>query len=156
MSRFELAQLNIGHLKAPIDSPLLAGFVADLDRINALAEASEGFRWRLMTDDGNATSLRPLGAQMLINMSVWRDLETLQDYVYRSAHTQVMKRRGEWFSRLAEAHAVLWWVTAGHRPSVAEAIERLEHLRRHGPTPTAFTFGTAFPAPAALPEAVDH
>jgi hypothetical protein len=149
MSKFELAQLNIARLKAPLESPLLADFVANLDRINALAEAADGFRWRLMTEDGNATSLRPFGDDIAINMSVWRDLEALRSYVYQSAHVEIMKRRREWFDRSAEAYAVLWWVAAGHRPSIPEAVDRLQHLRTHGPSPTAFTFGTVFAAPDA-------
>jgi hypothetical protein len=155
MSKFELAQLNIARLKAPLESPLLADFVANLDRINALAESSDGFRWRLMTEGGNATSLRPFGDDIAINMSVWRDLEALRYYVYQSAHVEIMRRRRQWFERASEAYAVLWWVAAGHRPSISEAAERLEHLRRHGPSPAAFTFGTAFSAPdAAHPERV--
>jgi hypothetical protein len=153
MSKFELAQLNIARLKAPIDSPLLANFVANLDRINALAEAADGFRWRLMTEDGNATSLRPFEDDVAINMSVWRDLDALRNYVYKTAHVEIMKRRREWFERASEAYAVLWWVKAGHRPSIPEAVNRLEHLRKYGPTPAAFTFGTAFATPdAAHPE----
>jgi Domain of unknown function (DUF3291) len=147
MSKFELAQLNIARLKAPLESPLLADFVANLDRINALAEASDGFRWRLMTEVGNATSLRPFEDDVIVNMSVWRDLEALRNYVYQSAHVEIMKRRREWFDRASEAYAVLWWVEAGHRPSSSEAASRLEHLRRHGPSPAAFTFGTAFAPP---------
>ena len=149
MSIFELAQLNIAHLKAPIDSPLLSDFVANLDRINAIAEASDGFKWRLMTDDGNATSLRPFGDDVIVNMSVWRDLEALRNYVYQSAHVEIMNRRRQWFARASEAYAVLWWVAAGHRPSVSEAVGRLEDLRRHGSSPAAFTFGKAFPPPDA-------
>lgn len=149
MSKFELAQLNIARLKAPIESPLLADFVANLDRINAVAEASDGFKWRLMTDDGNATSLRLFEDDVIVNMSVWRDLEALRNYVYHSAHVEIMKRRGEWFARSSEAHAVLWWVAVGHRPSISEAAGRLEDLRRHGPSPAAFTFGKAVSAPDA-------
>jgi heme-degrading monooxygenase HmoA len=149
MSKFELAQLNIAHLKAPIESPLLADFVANLDRINALAEASDGFKWRLMTDDGNATSLRPFGDDVIVNMSVWRDLEALRNYVHHSAHVEIMERRREWFARASEAYAVLWWVAVGHRPSVSEAAGRLENLRRYGSSPAAFTFGKAVPAPDA-------
>jgi hypothetical protein len=147
MPKFELAQLNIAYLKAPIESPLLADFVADLDRINAIAEASDGFKWRLMTADGNATSVRPFGEDVIVNMSVWRDLEALRNYVYHSAHVEIMKRRREWFARASEAHAVLWWVAVGHRPSTSEAAGRLENLRRHGSSPAAFTFGKAFSAP---------
>lgn len=147
MSDFELAQLNIAHLKAPLDSPLLADFVANLDRINRLAEAAEGFRWRLQSDEGDATSLRPFGESVIVNMSVWRDLDALRKFVYDSAHTEILKRRREWFANAPEAYAVLWWVPLGHRPSLAEAAERLEHLRRHGPSSTAFGFGRVFGAP---------
>jgi hypothetical protein len=147
MAKFELAELNIAHLKAPVESPLLAEFVANLDRINALAEGSDGFQWRLLTDKGKTTS--PFGDDVLVNMSVWRDLEALRNYVYYTAHVEIMKRRREWFERVSAAHVVLWWVAVGHRPSISEAAGRLEMLRQHGPTPAAFTFGTAFPAPDA-------
>ncbi len=147
MSRFELAQLNIAVPKAPLDDPLLADFVANLARINALAEASPGFVWRLQTEEGDATALRPLGDDTIINMSVWRDADALYSYVYASAHVEIMRRRKEWFERMKEAFVVLWWVPAGHRPSVDEALARLELLRQHGPTPQAFTFRHTFPPP---------
>src|SRR5215813_12471394 len=134
MSQYELAQLNIAILKGPLDSPLLADFVANLDRINAVAEVSPGFVWRLQTSDGDATALRPLGEDTLVNMSVWKDVDSLRNYVYRSAHTEVMRRRKEWFERMSEAYMVLWWVPKGHRPSVPEAIAKLELLRRAGPS----------------------
>jgi len=137
----ELAQLNIARLKAPLDSPELADFVANLDRINALAEASPGFIWRLKDETGNATSIEsPWGADVIVNMSVWRDEKALHDFVFRTAHVEVLRRRREWFQRMAEAYVVLWWVPVGHRPDVAEAARRLDHLRRNGPTPEAFTF----------------
>ena len=149
MSNYHLAQLNIGTLKAPLDSPELKDFVDNLDRINALAESSTGFIWRLVGDGNDATSLRPLGDNVIVNMSVWRDVPALLTYVYNSAHTAIMKRRREWFTRMAEMHMVLWWVPAGHVPTVEEAVARLKQLREHGPTPEAFTFGEAFPAPDA-------
>jgi len=151
VSQYQLAQLNVAVTKEPLESPTMAEFVANLDRINALAESSPGFVWRLQTDDGNATALRPMGDDVIVNMSVWQDIASLNDYVYRSAHVEVMRRRKEWFERMSEAYVVLWWVREGHRPSVAEAIERLEHLRRHGPTPTAFTFRQSF-VPPDVPE----
>ena len=147
MSRFELAQLNIGKLTGPLESPPLADFVANLDRINALAEASEGFVWRLQTPEGDATALRPLGDDTIVNMSVWRDVGSLRNYVYRSAHVEIMRRRREFFEPMSEAFVVLWWVPAGHRPSIQEAISKLELLRRNGPTEDAFTFRNAYPAP---------
>jgi hypothetical protein len=147
MSNYQLAQLNIAALKAPLDSPELKDFVDNLDRINALAEGSAGFVWRLKGDGNDATSLRPLGEPIIVNMSVWRDVAALRDYVYRSGHVEVMRRRREWFTRMAEAYMVLWWVPAGHEPTIAEAIDRLRLLRERGPSAQAFTFGEAFPAP---------
>lgn len=149
MSAYELAQLNIAVMKAPLESPTMADFVANLDRINALAESSPGFVWRLKTDEGNATALRPLGDETLVNISVWKDVASLNSFVYRSAHVQIMKRRKEWFERAREAYAVLWWVPRGHRPELAEAAARLELLRARGPTREAFTFRNAFLPPDA-------
>lgn len=147
MSNFELAQLNIAIMLEPLDSPRLADFVANLDRINAIAEASDGFLWRLQTEEGDATALRPLGEHTLVNVSVWRDVDSLNRYVYGAAHVDIMRRRREWFERMNEAHTVLWWVPAGHRPSVSEAIARLDLLRQRGPGVEAFTFRQAFAAP---------
>jgi len=152
MSDFELAQLNIGYLKAPLDSPILADFVGNLERINQLADAADGFRWRLKSDQPGAGISSPLFADdVIVNMSVWRDLHTLRRFVYNSAHTEIMKRRREWFAHPPQVYTVLWWVPSGHRPSLAEAAERLEQLRQHGPSSTAFTFGKFFDAPAGPP-----
>jgi Domain of unknown function (DUF3291) len=150
MSRYELAQLNVGIIRAPMDSPIMADFAANLDRINALADGSPGFVWRLQTEAGDATAIRPFeNENNLVNMSVWRDLESLRQYVYRSAHIEIMRRRREWFEPMREAYMVLWWVPTGHRPDVTEAIAKLETLRKAGPGPEAFTFGQAFPPPDA-------
>lgn len=148
MSNYQIAQLNVATLKAALDSPELKDFVDNLDRINALAEGSDGFEWRLKGDGNDATSLRPLGDNVIVNMSVWRDVAALKRFVYQSAHVEIMRRRREWFARMA-VYMVLWWVPAGHHPTVAEAVARLEHLRKHGPSPEAFTFGEAFAAPDA-------
>ena len=143
--RLHLAQINIGRLRAETDDPMIAEFMAALDEINALAERSPGFVWRFMTEDGNATAVRPFEDELLlINMSVWESVESLGDYVYRSDHTGYLRRRREWFERISEAIVALWWVPAGHRPTVAEGIERIEHLRTNGPTPQAFTFRQPF------------
>ena len=148
MSAYNLAQLNIGVIKGPMDSPVMADFAANLDRINAVAEQSPGFVWRLQTDEGDATSIRPFDDEnMLVNMSVWRDAESLKKYVYTSAHVDLMRRRREWFKPMREAFLVLWWVPSGHQPSVAEAIAKLDVLRAKGPTAEAFTFRNAFPPP---------
>jgi hypothetical protein len=142
---FELAQLNIGRLLAPVDSPIVAEFMNSLDEINALAEASAGFCWRFQTAEGNATAERPFeDDRVLINFSTWTSTEALSDFVYRSAHTDYLRRRREWFERMEGVTVVLWWVTAGHRPSVAEAVDRLAYLAAHGPSPAAFTFSQRF------------
>ncbi len=155
MSQYQLAQLNIGIAKAPLDSDIMADFVANLDRVNAIAEQAPGFVWRLQDDDGNhALHLRPYDADTLVNMSVWQDLDALRNYVYHSVHTQIMSRRREWFERMKEAHMVLWWVKAGHIPTTQEAKVRLDCLRQHGPTAYAFTFKQAWPAPDAHGENV--
>ena len=152
---WQLAQLNVGRPLAPVDSPRLADFVAQLDEINALAEVSPGFVWRLVGDGGNATDLRTdHDPSLLVNMSVWASAEQLFDFVYRTAHTRVMARRREWFEKI-EVFQVLWWVPAGHQPTVGEAMDRLAHLRAHGPSPTAFTFKQRFPAPDVAGDPVD-
>ncbi|MER5860058.1 DUF3291 domain-containing protein [Streptomyces sp. NPDC059688] len=142
----ELAQVNIARLKFPLDSPQLKDFVDGLDPVNAAADGSRGFVWRLQGDSGNATDVPVLGDDWLIvNMSVWRDTDALTAFMYQGLHRELLSRRREWFERLAEAVTALWWVPAGHRPTVAEAEERLLHLRAHGPTPYAFTLRTSFP-----------
>jgi Domain of unknown function (DUF3291) len=151
MPAWQLAQLNIAEMRGPLDSPAMADFVANLDRINATAESADGFIWRLKTDDGDATALRPMGEQTLINISVWRDIDALKEFVYRSAHAPIMRRRREWFDGMREAYMVLWWVPAGHRPSETEAIARLEQLRKGGSGADAFSFREPFPMPASAP-----
>jgi hypothetical protein len=149
MPHHELAQMNVATMKEPLESPSMADFVANLDRINALADASPGFVWRLQTDQGDATAMRPMGEQTLVNISVWKDAESLRQYVYESAHVEIMRRRKEWFDRMREAYVVLWWVPTGHRPTASEAVARLEHLRLHGPTAQAFTLRETFLPPGA-------
>jgi Domain of unknown function (DUF3291) len=148
---FNIAEVNIALPQAPIDSPLLAEFVAQLDPVNALADQSPGFVWRLQTEDGDAMAVRGFDDdRLIVNMSVWESIEQLADFVYRSDHVAVMRRRREWFERI-RLYMVLWWVPDGHLPSVPEAEARLAHLRAHGPTPFAFTFKQRFPAPGAAP-----
>ena len=152
MSAYQLAQLNIGVIKGPMDSPVMADFAGNLDRINALADSLPGFVWRLQTEEGDATSIRPFEDEnMLVNMSVWRDVESLNQYVYHSAHVELMRRRREWFERMDAAFLVLWWIPSGHVPSIEEALAKLELLRAKGSTSEAFTFRHAFPAPDTVP-----
>ena len=150
MSAYELAQLNVGIIKGPMDSPVMAEFAASLQRINAVADLSPGFVWRLQTEDGDATAIRPFeDEKMLVNMSVWRDVASLSAYVYNSAHVEIMRRRRQWFERMDQAFVVLWWIPRGHRPTIAEAIGKLEILRAKGPTAEAFSFRQAFLPPDA-------
>jgi len=157
MDDYVLAQVNIGRLVAPIDSPLIADFVAALDEVNAVADAAPGFVWRLQTEDGDATAVRgfepdAVGAAggVIINMSVWESVEALAAYAYGDEHIAVLRRRREWFERMTHAHLVLWWIPRGHIPTVSEAEDRLDHLRAHGPTAHAFTLRQHFPPPGEL------
>jgi uncharacterized protein DUF3291 len=148
---FHLAQVNIGRLRAPMDDPIMEGFRSQLDPVNALADRSPGFVWRLQTEDGNATSIRPFDDErMAINMSVWESFDALQQFVYRTAHVGPLRDRKQWFEPIDGPILALWWVPAGHIPSVAEAKERLKHLSEHGPSPHAFTFRMPFPSPNQL------
>jgi Domain of unknown function (DUF3291) len=152
---YHLAQVNIARMRAPLDSPELAGFVAGLEPINALADAAPGFVWRLQTEDGNATSVRAFewdtagSAGVLVNMSVWESVEALAAFVYAGPHLAVLRRRREWFEQLRESYSALWWVPAGVRPSTADAEDRIRRLRADGPAPAAFTLREHFPPPGA-------
>jgi hypothetical protein len=142
MTGHHLAQLNVGTLRYPLDDPRTHGFTSMLDTLNEVADRAPGFVWRLVGDGGNdATAVRTsLGADVIVNMSVWDSRESLWNYVYRSGHLDVLRRRAEWFELPKTAFQVMWWIPAGHVPSVEEAVERLELLRAHGPSPSAFGF----------------
>lgn len=133
-----LAQLNIAKLAYPIDSPQLKGFVDNLDLINSLAERSDGFIWRLQTPAGNATEIDYFGSDTIVNMSTWRDVESLKHFVYKTIHAQFIQRREEWFTKL-ETYTVLWWIPSDTTPTVEEAHSKLTLLEKHGPTKDAFT-----------------
>ena len=140
-----LAQINIARMLAPVDSPVMADFVANLDNINALAENSEGFIWRLRDESNNATAIKIFYNDFLIvNMSVWKNTEALFQFVYQSKHVEIFKRRKEWFEKMPEMHMAQWYTPRGHLPTVAEAKERLNYLRNHGETPFAFNFKKKF------------
>ena len=152
---YHLAQVNIARMVAPLSDPLLAGFVAKLDEVNALADASPGFIWRFQTPEGNATALRAYEDELILfNMSVWASLEALSHFVYavESEHRQVMKQRRRWFERFDGPYMALWWVPEGHIPTAEEAKARLESLRLYSETAFAFSFQHPFPAPDAQDE----
>ncbi|MET7713147.1 DUF3291 domain-containing protein [Streptomyces sp. NPDC005407] len=147
---YELAQVNIARLKFPLDSPELKDFVNGLDPVNAVADAADGFIWRLQSETGNATDVPVFGDEWLIlNMSVWRDTNALTAFMYQGQHRELLGRRYEWFERVQEVMSTQWWVERGHRPTVQEAEDRLLHVREHGPTQRAFTLRTSFPPPTA-------
>ncbi|MFG2001365.1 DUF3291 domain-containing protein [Spirillospora sp. NPDC048911] len=152
---FHLAQLNLAKLKYPLDDPRVKDFVDWLKPVNETAEGWPGYVWRLVGESGvDATSVQPLGPETIVNLTVWESQEALWDYVYRSGHLDVMRRRGEWFERPRRPEQVMWWIPAGHIPTVDEALERLEMLRADGPSPRAFTFRETFtPADLEAPAA---
>ena len=137
-----LAQLNIGRFRYEVNDPRMAGFVDNLATVNALAERHEGFVWRYTDESGNATSTRPYDGDpmMAVNMSVWENVESLEKYVWQTVHKRFYAKRHEWFDKMDERYLVLWWVPAGHRPTIQEAIERLEHLKTHGASERAFAW----------------
>ncbi len=143
-----LAQINIAKLKAPIDSPLLADFAAQLDHVNAMAESSQGFVWRLKDETGNATNLSstaPWGAEYIVNMSVWQDVDSLKNFAYQqSNHVGVLRRRNEWFDQMSGPHLALWWLHDDQRPTLLDAKRRLDHLEAQGESEYAFNFKKSF------------
>jgi len=148
---YHLAQLNIGRIRAPVEDPIMDGFMSRLDEINAIADTTPGFVWRLQTEEGNATAIHAFDDPMLlVNMSVWESVEALHAFTYRSDHRELLRGRADWFERFEGSFQVLWWVPAGHIPSVEEAKAKLEQLVASGPTEEAFTFAKRFPAPDAL------
>jgi len=144
MANYHIAQINIGRAKGPVEDPMMAGFMTRLDDLNALADRSPGFVWRLQTLEGNATYFRPYehDNRILLNMSVWETIDALRHYVYKTAHAEMLRHREEWFERFAGIYLALWWVPVGHIPGIDEAKKRLAHLDQYGPTQFAFTFKT--------------
>ena len=134
-----LAQLNIGKPLGPLDGPAMGDFKAGLDLVNGIAERSPGFIWRLKDEANNATSFRAFDdPELLINLSVWRNAESLEQFVWQTVHKRFYARKGEWFEKIATPHFAMWWIPEGHRPGLAEARERIEYLWAHGPGERAF------------------
>ncbi|MGA2432913.1 MAG: DUF3291 domain-containing protein [Acidimicrobiales bacterium] len=150
---YQLAQVNVARLRAPLESERLEGFVGALDSVNASAEAAPGFVWRLKNEEGNATSIVAFewdvgdAAGIIVNMSVWQSVEYLWAWVNDEVHRSVLLQRRKWFETVSEATAALWWVLAGHEPTTDEAEQKLRHLRQNGPSPSVFSFRHRFEAP---------
>ena len=149
--QYQLAELNIAKFRLPKDHPVNREFIENLDRVNAIAESQPGFVWRLVGQGNNALDLQAFeDPNIAVNMSVWTDLESLAQFVYRNAaHADIMKRRREWFDKI-DFHLVLWWIPADHRPTLEEAKARLRLLEVSGPTAAAFRFNRPFPAPSGV------
>ncbi|MEH6609939.1 MAG: DUF3291 domain-containing protein [Halioglobus sp.] len=148
VQKWHLAQINVGTIRYLHEDPRMSGFMSRLDEINALADHSPGFVWRLQSDSGNATDIDVGGEPLfLANMSVWESADALFSYVYKSMHQEVLVQRRKWFEKSQELYQVLWWIPAGHTPSAQEGLDKLELLKELGPSPRAFTFKTQFPCP---------
>jgi heme-degrading monooxygenase HmoA len=148
MPEFHIAQINIARMLATIDDPMMAEFAAQLAPVNALADQSPGFVWRLQTDSGDATSLQVYDDDMIIvNLTVWESVEALREFVYKNAHYGVLRDRKRWFEKFDGPYYALWWIPAGQLPSIEEGKERLEYLREDGDSAYAFSFKHIFPAP---------
>jgi len=146
MKRFHIAQVNIGRVRASLEDPIMHGFTSRLDEINALADSAPGFVWRLKSDEGPSSYLRPYeDERLLVNMSVWESVEALKEFTYRTMHAELLRGRHDWFEKFEGAFLALWWVPAGHIPSIDEMKKRLAHLDEHGPSQFAFTFKTVQP-----------
>lgn len=147
--KFQLAQINIAKMKGvDINDPIMQEFVYNLDRVNELAEKSEGFVWRLKDENNNATNLNPYNdVQIIINISVWESIESLEQYVFKSFHTEFLKRRKEWFFKYGKAATAMWWIEAGKYPSVEEAVAKLAYLQEHGASEMVFDFKNKYSKP---------
>ena len=145
MTDYHIAQLNVANALDAMDSNTMKGFVDRLVEINALAENSPGYFWRLQTEEGDATYINAFDDPLIIvNMSVWANLESLKDFVYKSIHVELLRNKGTWFHKMPQAHHVLWAVPAGHLPTIEEGKARLQYLREHGPSEYAYTFANPF------------
>lgn len=156
MTRVHIAQVNIGRVRAPLDHEVMQEFVARLGEINALADAAPGFVWRLKSEEGPSSYLQPYeDERLLLNMSVWESVDALKHYVYKTAHAEVLRNRQQWFEKFEGVFQALWWVPAGHVPSIDEAKKRLAHLEAHGPSQFAFTFRTLMPPDESFLQGLD-
>lgn len=156
MSHYHVAQVNLARIKAPLDHPMMAEFLARIAEINAAADTSPGFVWRFQTPEGNSTYVRPYDDdRVLFNMSVWQSVDHLKQYVYRSSHAGVFRRRAEWMDKFEGAYLALWWVPAGYIPGIDEAKKRLAHLDANGPSEFAFTFKTVFEPNEEFQKSID-
>lgn len=150
MIKYHIAEINIAKMKGVnIGDAIMKEFVENLDTVNQIAEKSEGFIWRLKDENNNATSLNPYNdVQIIINVSVWESIETLENFMYRTFHSDFLKRRKEWFNAFGTAHTAMWWIPEGHIPTLQEAVEKLDYLQKNGASINSFDFKNKFPPPS--------
>jgi Domain of unknown function (DUF3291) len=150
MKNYHIAEINVARMKGvDINDPIMKEFVENLDKVNGIAESSEGFVWRLKDENNNATSLNPYNdEQVIINLSVWESIETLENFMYKTFHSEFLKRRKEWFQTYGKAHTAMWWIPVGKLPTLLEAIDKLDYLQKNGPTEQVFDLRNKFTAPA--------
>jgi hypothetical protein len=149
---YHLVHANVARMRAPLDDPLMAGFVARIEEIDALAQKSPGFVAQSTPADEGAV----YRDDVLLNMSIWGSVESLYEFTYSGRHAQALARRAEWFEQRDGPAYVLYWASVGHIPTEKEIKERFDHLRRHGATPRAFTFEHRFSVEAALAYSVEE
>ncbi|MDQ7050802.1 MAG: DUF3291 domain-containing protein [Enterobacterales bacterium] len=148
MNRYHLAQINIAQAKDSMQSPVMDGFVKRLDEINQLAEQSEGFIWRLKTEQGDATGINAFeDDRLIINLSLWNNLDSLKHYVYQSVHIDLIQDKKHWFNKIKPAHLALWWIPEGCIPSIEQGKQKLQYLQNHGASASVFTFAKPYPHP---------
>ena len=151
MATYQLAEINVARMKGyDINDPVMKEFVDNLGRVNKLAESSQGFVWRLKDESNNATSLNPYDdEQVIINISVWENIDSLERFTYQTFHTEFLRRRKEWFQKFGKAYLAMWWIPTGQFPTVEEAVARLDYLEANGPTERAFSFRKKYDSPSA-------
>jgi len=149
MSEYQIAEINIAKMNGVnINDPIMKEFVDNLDKVNAVAENSEGFVWRLKDESNNSTNLNPYNdEQVIINISVWENIETLENFIYKTFHTDFLKRRKEWFKTFGKAYTAMWWMPKGQFPTIQEAVDKLDYLQKNGSSNIVFDFKNKFPQP---------
>jgi hypothetical protein len=149
MNSYHIAEINIARMKGVnINDPIMKEFVDNLEKVNAIAESSEGFIWQLKDDNNNATEMNPYDdEQVIINVSVWESIESLESYIYKSMHSDFLKRRREWFHSFGKVYTAMWWVAVGEVPTLQDAVDKLEHLQVYGASEKVFDFRNKFPKP---------
>ena len=153
-NEYHIAEINVARMKGVnIDDPIMNEFVENLESVNNLAESSEGFVWRLKDENNDATSFNPYkDEQIIINVSVWESIESLENFVFKTFHSDFLRRRKEWFKSYGKIHTAMWWVPKGNYPTVQEAVDKLDYLQKNGSSEIVFDYKNKFPEPVKPPD----